>query len=1101
MSATDWGELGVKGPTALPTGTVTLLLADVEGSTRLWETQPDEMRAAVCRLDQTVIEVVGAHGGVRPVEQGEGDSFVIAFTRVSDAVACALVLQSAPLAPIRLRIGVHVGELALRDEGNYVGPTINRTARLRDLGHGGQTVLSGAAAELVMDHLPGGAWLTELGTHAMRDVARPEHVLQLCHPDLNNEFPPLRTMKAAVVEHLPVQLTRFIGRAAEARDMAAALADNRLVTLTGAGGVGKTRLAVEVAGRVAAAFGDGVRYVDLAPIVDPDLVAKTTARAVGLPDQPGRSTIDALTRFLADREVLMVLDNCEHLLDAVATMVTALLGAAPRVTVVTTSREPIGIPGESVWRVPSLSLADEAVELFADRARLAKADFVISDENGATVAEICRRLDGMPLAIELAAARVRAIAPAGILAGLQDRFRLLTGRARTAVRRQQTLRASVDWSHALLTAPERVLFRRLAAFVGGFDADAAEAVGAGGDVEGHQILDLLALLVDKSLIVAEDGAAGSRYRMLETVRQYGLEKLGESGEADEVRTRHRDHYLAVASVLDTPAGTSHVQGLDAAEIELDNLRAALDWSRERGDIELALTLVSSLQPLWIARGRILEGRSWFDLLMADGSWLDYGLPAAVKARTYADKASLEAWGVASYDANQALEAVAIARQLDDRALLARALTACGSIASFEPAAAKPFFAEAIDLVRSLGDQWRLAQILGWQAYTACFAGDPVLSRAAGDEGAALADALGLGFVKRFCYSWGTGFGMMLQGELKGRLRLCHEVIAEAIAEQDQLNLYLGYLQQGYTLSWLGDSAGCRSSALAAIEAGAGLGPTLEGTGYSVLAVAELTAGDGRAASAAIEDAWDSLGTQDEVAAIFGWLRAETAFAAGDLSSARSWAERSVAGSHGWNRMMALITHARVLMTHGQPEAAERDTHEALAIASKSAIQLGVSDALEVLARIAAGAESHCEAARLCAAAAGLRTGMSAVRFKVHDADAEHVVALLREALGENDFADCWADGEALSVEEAIAYAQRGRGERKRPSTGWGSLTPTELDVVRLVGEGLGNKEIGARLFVSPRTVQTHLTHVYAKVGLSSRVQLAQEASRRAQDAL
>jgi predicted ATPase/class 3 adenylate cyclase/DNA-binding CsgD family transcriptional regulator len=1100
MSATEWGELGVTELPALPTGTVTLLLADVEGSTRLWETQPQEIRAAVARLDRVLAEVVSAHAGVRPVEQGEGDSFVIAFTRVSDAVACALALQAAPLAPIRLRIGVHVGEPALRDERNYIGPTINRTARLRDLAHGGQTVMSGPAAELLEDNLPEAAWLIELGTHAMRDVARPERVLQLCHPDLKNDFPPLRTMKVPVFEHLPVQLTRFVGRATETRDVAEALTGNRLVTLTGAGGVGKTRLAVEVAGRVANDFGHGVKYVNLAPIVDLALVSKTTARAVGLPDQPGRSTIDALTRFLAEREVLMVLDNCEHLLDAVATMVTALLAAGPGITVLTTSREPIGIPGESVWRVPSLSLVDEAVELFADRARLAKADFVVSDENGATVAEICRRLDGMPLAIELAAARVRAIAPAGILAGLQDRFRLLTGGARTAVRRQQTLRASVDWSHALLTAPERVLFRRLAAFVGGFDADAAESVGAGGDVEEHQIVDLLALLVDKSLVVAEDGPVATRYRMLETVRQYGLEKLGESGDADAVRARHRDHYLAVAAVLDTPAGMSHRRGLDAAETEIDNLRAAFDWSRDRDDFETALSLVSSLLPLWIARGRILEGMAWFRALMADTVRMN-ALPPAVLSRTYADKTMLDAWGVASYDVSQAAQAVTIARELDDPPLLARALAACGSIASYDLANAEPYFGEAIALARSLDDKWRLCHVLGWQAYSASLAGDPKLARAAGAEGAALADAVGDGFIARFCRGWGLGVAMVMQGELSGMVVQSQEVIAAAAADRDQLNLFLGHMHQSHGLAFQGDTTAARAAADASVEFGAGLGPAMEGTGYSVQALAELAAGNVAAAEDTMELAWQAIGGQSEIGAIFTWQRIEAKLAIGDVEAARGWANEGVQMARGWHRMMSLIGRARVRSATDDLEAAEADVHQALSIASESAIRLGLPEALECLGQLSAKAESHQEAARLYGAASGIRRDMGAVRFTIHDSVVDEVIQLLREALGENGFQAHWAEGAALSVEEAIAYARRGRGERRRPSSGWASLTPAERDVVRLVGEGLGNKEIGARLFVSPRTVQTHLTHVYAKVGLTSRVQLAQEAVRRAQDAL
>ena len=469
----DWSELGVSG--LLPTGTVTLLLADVEGSTRLWESRPEEMTAAIARLNNVVAEVITAHDGVRPVEQGEGDSFVAAFARASDAVGCALELQRAPLAPIRLRIGIHTGEIQLRDEANYAGPTINRTARLRDLGHGGQTLLSGVTEALIADRLPEAAWLADLGVHPLRGLSRPERLVQLCHPDLVNDFPPLRVSETVGAQHLPVQLTSFVGRETDIAQVGGLVAKNRLVTLTGAGGVGKTRLAIQIAGQIANEFADGVWYADLAPITDPDLAPITMARALGLPDQPGRSTKDTLSRFVADRQLLVVLDNCEHLLDASAELVVALLGAAPGLTLLATSREPIGVAGELTWRVPSLPLADEAIELFTDRARRARPDFAVSDENASTVCEICRRLDGVPLAIELAAARVRALSPAEILDSLHDRFRLLTGGARTAVRRQQTLRASVDWSHALLTEPERVLFRRLAVFSGGFDLGAAQA--------------------------------------------------------------------------------------------------------------------------------------------------------------------------------------------------------------------------------------------------------------------------------------------------------------------------------------------------------------------------------------------------------------------------------------------------------------------------------------------------------------------------------------------------------------------------------------------------------------------------------------------------
>ena len=1081
----------------LPTGMATLLLADVEGSTRLWDTQPDEMTAAVARFNQTVSEVIAAHGGVRPVEQGEGDSFVAAFARASDAVACALELQRAPLAPIRLRIGVHTGEVQLRDEGNYAGPTINRTARLRDLAHGGQTVLSGATEDMVVDRLPAGAWLIDLGTHPLRDLPRPERVVQLCHPDLRDDFPPLRTAKAVVSQNFPVQLTNFVGRGAQMTDLEKLLVDNRLVTLTGAGGAGKTRLAVEIAARIAAEFGDGVWYVDLAPVTHPGIVPVAVARAFGLPDQPGRSTMDTLLRFVRDRQMLVVLDNCEHLLDASAELVVALLGAAPGLTLLATSREPIGVAGEVSWRVPSLSLDGEAIELFTDRARRARPDFAVEADNAPAVGEICRRLDGMPLAIELAAARVRALSVAEILEGLRDRFRLLTGGARTAVRRQQTLRASVDWSHALLTEPERVLFRRLAVFLGGFDLDAAQAVAGGGDVERYQVLDLLTLLVDKSLVVAENSGGRTHYRLLETVRQYALEKLAESGEADAIRSRHRDHYTGLAALLDAPAGSDYEQRLEQAESEIDNLRAAFLWSRENSDVERALALASSLQPLWLARGRFREGLAGFDAALTEDNAHHAEVAPAVRARALADRAVLATLMGAADCLDQAQEALAIAREVDDPALLARALTACSVIAVFaNPEAARAYFAEAIGLARALDDRWRLSQLLAWQAVGAAIAGDPIAGRAAGQEGRDLAEAIGDRFHSRQC-RWSLAVAQVMQGDLAGAVAQLGAVAAEAEAAHDVFYKAQSLMSQSHILAFQGETGAARAAADAAIEAASELGPIVAGNVYWALVVVALAAGDVAAALDASEAAWQPYSALPAAAALGRTYYTQAALAGGDLIAARRWADEAVATATGWWLMSALTTRARLAIVQGESEPAERDAHDALAIAASMQAQLGVSETLECLAVLAGEAGSHREAARRFGAAESIRQRIGAVRLKIYDAGYEASVAALRDAMGENEFDSAWGEGAALSTEEAIAYAQRGRGERKRPTSGWASLTPTERDVVQLVSEGLANNDIATRLFVSPRTVQTHLTHVYTKLGLTSRVQLAQEAARHA----
>ncbi len=1090
----DWSQLDVSG--LLPTGTVTLLLADVEGSTRLWESQPKEMTAALARLNSVVSDVIAAHDGVRPVEQGEGDSFVAAFARASDALAAALDMQRAPLAPIRLRIGVHTGEIQLRDEGNYAGPTINRTARLRDLGHGGQTLLSGATEALVLDGLPCDAWLSDLGTHPLRDLPRPERVVQLGHPDLVNEFPPLRLPKAAISQHLPAQLTSFVGRQEQLTQLQGLLSENRLLTLTGAGGAGKTRLAIEVAGRLSGEFDDGVWCVDLAPIADPELVPLTVARALGLPDQPGRSTMDTLTRFIADRQLLVVLDNCEHLLDASAALTNALLGTAAGLTLLATSREPIGVAGEVSWRVPSLSLRDEAIELFTDRARRARPDFTLSDNNAAPVGEICARLDGLPLAIELAAARVRALSPAEILESLHDRFRLLTGGARTAVRRQQTLRASVDWSHALLTEPERVLFRRLAAFMGGFDFNAAQTAASGDEIERFQVLDLLTLLVDKSLIVAENASGRTRYRLLETVRQYALEKLGESGEADDVRTRHRDHYTALAAVLDAPAGTDYEQCLEQAGIEIDNLRAAFVWNRENSDVEPALALASSLQPLWVSRG-LREGAAWFDATLAELDALRPTVPTAVRARALADKAVLDTFLGATDRRDQADQAVAIARDIDDPALLARTLTAQGFIANagYDVDLARASLAEASGLARAVNDQWRLSQILAEQARGAHIAGDLIGVQEAGEEGRDLADAIGDRFNSRLCRFY-LAVAQHISGDLAASAALQGKVAAEAEAAHDEMWRVSSLGGQSLVLAHQGKSAAARAAAEAMLDGGAGLGGRYEALGHMASGFAACAAGDFAAAHEAREAALQfPIVVSGGTPALQRIWNAEAALADRDLAPARRWADEAVSTTTGFWLMWALSTRARVANAQNDPEQAERDVHDSLSRAAEGGARAHVANTLECLADLTGDGGSPREAARLFGAAHALRQRIGEVRFKVDDATYEASVATLRDALGDPDFDSAWAEGVALSTEEAIAYAQRGRGQRKRPTSGWASLTPTELDVVRLLSEGLANNDIAARLFISPRTVQTHLTHVYTKLGLTSRVQLAQEAGR------
>lgn len=1075
---------------ALPTGTVTLLLADIEGSTRLWETQPEIMTTAVERLDRTLADVIVAHRGVRPVEQGEGDSFVVAFPRAVDAVSCALALQRSALAPIKLRIGVHTGDVQLRDEGNYIGPTINRTARLRDLAHGGQTVLSGATELLVVDHLPVDVSLLDLGVHQLRDLPRPERVTQLCHPDLPTDFPPLRTPIATAAEHLPVQLTAFIGREREMDDIGEALSANRLVTLTGAGGTGKTRLAIEVAARIAADFACGAGYVDLAPLSDPDVVAVTTARALGLRDQPTQPAMSAVCRFVRDRQMLLVIDNCEHLLDASTELVNALLSASPGLTLLTTSREPLGLPGEVSWRVPSLSVTDEAVALFDDRARRNKPEFRVAADNLAAVTEICRRLDGLPLAIELAAARIRALSPTEIVDSLHDQFRLLTGGARTAVRRQQTLRASVDWSHDLLSDPERLVFRRLAVFSGGFDLEAAAAV-VGDDSERYQVLDQLTLLVDKSLIVAEDGRRTTRYRMLETVRQYAQEKLRESRESDTTRDRHRDHYTATASLIETPTAADHRRRLDWAEAEFDNLRAAFTWSVEGGESARALDLASSLQRLWSTRGRIREGLHWLDTALNVEA--DAGTsPPSVRASV--TRALLLSYLGSAEHSGYAFDTLDMARRHGDPALIARALTACGMTgASKDPELARSQFREAAELAEGLGDLWVLAQIKVWQTISGLIVGYPLGEvAAAAAEGLRLAEAIGDDFMHRQC-RFAIAWSELLCGKITQAATEFATLYQESHASQDMMFAMYAAEVRSFALAYAGDAAGALEAADTALRHARTHFDHYEGAIHAAVGTAHLAAGDADSACDSFENGRALTGLDPQVASTLQWSPLAP-LARGDFSRARSWADDIVAATTGVGRALALAARAYVAVGRADLDSAERDAHEALDVAISLEAHLVVPFALDCLAMTAGDRGNDLLSARLFGSADTICEHMGIVRFPVLAPDRQTRLVRCRERLGDNDFDAAYGEGAALSTQEALAYARRGRGERTRASCGWASLTRAERDVATLVSEGLGNKEVAARLFVSPRTVQSHLTHVYAKLGVTSRVQLAHEAA-------
>lgn len=581
-----------------PSGTVTFLFTDIEGSTKLAQQYPDAMPNLLARHNEILNQAINTHNGY--VFQIVGDSFSAAFHSASDALYAALNAQrnlqneSWTPAPIKVRMGIHTGAAQINDDQQYSGyTTLASTQRIMSVGHGGQILLSGATRELVRDVLPENTKLLDAGEKRLKDLLRPEHLYQLNILELPSTFPPLKTLDA-FLNNLPTQLTTFIGRENEISEVKQELELHRLVTLTGSGGTGKTRLSLQVAADLIEKFDHGVWFVELAPLTDPDLIPQTILSTIGVQEQ-GKTPLEVLTEYLHEKQTLIVLDNCEHLVSASAKVANMLLNAAPKLKILASSREALGVKGEMSFPVPSLSLPDikhlpvieqlsqyEAVRLFIDRALLVAPHFAVDKDNAPHIAQICHRLDGIPLAIELAVARIKMLSIEQISKRLDDRFRLLTGGARTALPRQQTLRALIDWSYDILSENERLLLRRLSAFAGGWTLEAAEDVSAGDGIESYDILDLLTQLINKSLVVviAEGSQGGeTRYRMLETIRQYAREKLLEAGGSEIIRQRHLVYFVKLVERAEPELYRSNQAfWLNKLDDELDNLRMALEWA-------------------------------------------------------------------------------------------------------------------------------------------------------------------------------------------------------------------------------------------------------------------------------------------------------------------------------------------------------------------------------------------------------------------------------------------------------------------------------------------------------------------------------------------
>jgi predicted ATPase/class 3 adenylate cyclase len=591
----------------LPTGTVTFLFTDIEGSTARWEQHPEAMGVALARHDKILEAAIDGHGGV--VFSKMGDGMAAAFASARDAVAAAVVAQQGLaaetwpelLGQVTARMGVHTGEGTLV-EGQYLNQPLNRCARLMAIGHGGQVLVSGTTQPLVQGGLPEGVRLVDLGEHRLRDLSEPLRVFQVQHPDLGQRFPPLRSLDV-LPGNLPLQVSSFVGRERELTRVAKALGEGRIVTLTGVGGVGKTRLALQVAAEILPRFRDGAWLIELAPVRDHDELPSAFAAVFNVTPQAGQTLRDALCEFLRTKQLLLVIDNCEHLLESVGDLVDTLGRSCGGLAVLATSREGLGLEGEQNLTVPSLSTpaatADldeiaqsDAVSLFVERARRADADFALGAQNAHEVLQVCRRLDGVPLAIELAAAQVAAMTPAELAHGLDRRFETLSGGRRRAVERHQTLRATIDWSYDLLAESERRLLDRLAVFAGGCTREGAEAVCAGPPVEERGLFNLLRGLVAKSLVVAERADRGTRYRLLETIREYGEERLAASGETERLRDLHARYYAQfLGQVAVEIHGPQENQARKALIAERENLVAAMNHAIDTGNVDLAMPLL------------------------------------------------------------------------------------------------------------------------------------------------------------------------------------------------------------------------------------------------------------------------------------------------------------------------------------------------------------------------------------------------------------------------------------------------------------------------------------------------------------------------------
>ena len=1031
---------------SLPTGTVTFFFTDIEGSTRLLQQLGDryaEVLSTHHRLLRTAIQ--GAQG---QVVDTQGDAVFAAFPRARDALLAAIAAQRAVqarpwpdgIAP-KVRIGLHTGE-PITGETGYVGMDVHRAARIAAAGHGGQILMSDGTHGLVAKDLPEGVSLRDLGEHRLRDLAHPHRLFQVMAADLAADFPPLKTL-SVLPNNLPVQLTSFIGRENEVSEAKRLFFACRLVTLTGPGGVGKTRLALRIATELLEQYPDGVWWVELAPLSEPSLVPQAVATALHVPEQPGRPLMESLLEYLNPKTVLLVLDNLEHLIHAGATLVETLLRRCLNLRILVTSRERVAIAGETLLQIPSLSLPDvrrlpaldrlteyEAVRLFVDRAEAILPKFKLAAQNAPAVAGICSRLDGLPLAIELAAARVNVLSVQQILSRLDDRLHMLSAASRATVTRHQSLQAAIDWSYDLLCEKERILLRRVSVFAGGWTLEAAEQVCAERGIQSDEVLGLLAQLVQKSLVAAESLTTEARFQLLETLRQYCWERLADAEEAVFFRSRHQAWCLGLAEQAEQQLhGADQGLWLERLETEHDNLRAALQWGQE--DVagrEAALRLASALWWFLLVRGHLSEGRQALERTLANGSTA--GDPIRSDALWRAGRLAL-----AQDDFDRAAtlteEGLALSRRSGHVRATASALNVLGEVAieNGDQERATALFEESLATFRRIGDSWGAAQVLKDIG---------TLARRQGDYARALRlleESLGL--FRRMSDKSGSATALSALSLLEmfqGKYARAVELLEERLAISRELGVKLGIANSLQVLGRVAGMQGSYEKAVALLEESArrfqetgeraGLAASL--TNLGIIAWAQ---GDLARATALIEQ---SLGVYQQLDSYY-WGKAAVFEVLGVVARSQEDYGRALTLLH---ESLGIYKHferkpgiAGALLQLGILAQRQGRNTQAIALFSESLHLLramkdrrNIAGCLEGLGSVAADSGQDFRAAKLFGAAHGLREEIGAPLPPVERPHHERAVAMVRTRLGEERFAAALTEGRAITLEQAIEYA-------------------------------------------------------------------------------